>query len=315
LTKLLARHAEAIFWMARQVERMNNIARIIDVHEMFGRDVRGPQNWEAVLRIYADYDRFIAGGAQVTAEHVLYFYLMDPDNPGSVYANLKMARENARALRPHISTEMWVHINTFYNSMRGLKRRDIDEERVSLVCARIKEACQTHSGITAETLYQDESWYFSKLGMNIERADQTSRLLDARFGMLQTDADDPGSPADVAQWNALLRSAAGYHAFRRAHPSGLDAAKAAGFLLLDDRFPRSVVACVQEATDTLARLRQRYGFEGGADALASLEAFRTQLADERIEDIIEAGLHAYLDAVQLRMIEVSNALSRDFFAF
>lgn len=304
-----------MFWMARQVERMNNIARILDVHESFSRDSEGAQSWEAVLRLYADYDRFVDSGLTVSTENVLYFYLLDGDNPSSVYANLKMARDNARSLRPLISTEMWVHLNTFYHSMRGMKRSDIAEERLNLVCARIKEASQTHSGITAETLYHDEGWYFSVLGMNLERADQTTRLLDAKYEALLPRHARVGSAVDIAQWNAMLRSAAGFHAFRRVHGSGLSAASAAGFLLFDDRFPRSVIACVAAAARQLAELRKRHDLAGGRVALDLLGAFHASLAADRVEDVIGAGLHGYLDRAQQRLIEVTEALSRDFFTF
>lgn len=304
-----------MFWMAREVERMNNIARILDVHESFSRDPEGAQSWEAVLRLYDDHDRFVASGLPMNAENVLYFYLLDGDNPTSVYANLKMARENARSLRPLISTEMWVHLNTFYNSMRGMKRADIAEERINRVCARIKEAAQTHAGITAETLYRDEGWYFSALGAALERADQTTRLLDAKYEALLPSHATVGSAVDIGQWNSLLRSAAGFHAFRRIHGSELSAARAAGFLLFDDRFPRSVIACVAGAARLLADLRKRHDLPGGGAALDRLGTLHAGLAADRIERVIASGLHGYLDGLQQRLIAVTDALSADFFAF
>lgn len=303
-----------MFWMARQVERMNNIARILDVHESFSRDVEGAQGWEAVLRLYDDYDRFTGSGLALTTENVLHFYLLDGDNPSSVYANLKMARENARSLRPLISTEMWVHLNTFYHSMRGMRRSDISEERINRVCARIKEAAQTHAGITAETLYRDEGWYFSALGMQLERADQTTRLLDAKYEALLPLHAPVGSAVDVAQWNALLRSAAGFHAFCRIHGSELSAARAAGFLLFDDRFPRSVVACVAAAARLLADLRKRHDLPGGGAALDRLGKLHARLGADRTEQVIASGLHGYLDGLQRHLIAITDALAADFFA-
>lgn len=311
---LLARHAEAIFWMARQIERANNIARILDVHESFSRDAAGAQNWEAVLRLYVDYDRYRASGRPLEPQSVLQFYLLDRANPTSVIANLSLARENARVLRPQISTEMWVQLNGFYNWLRAMREEDVREETVSGLCARIKEACQTHSGIIAETLYKDAAWYFSKIGMNIERADQTTRLLDAKYMLLLPEEDQVDSPVDRSQWNALLRSAAGYHAFRRVHPRGMSAERVVGFLIHDVRFPRSVAACTAEASATLAALRDEYALAGGADALQTLESFLDRLRRESIETVIGGGLHEYLDSVQRCMIGVTNQLAADFFA-
>jgi uncharacterized alpha-E superfamily protein len=314
LHKLLARHAEEIFWMSRQVERMNNIARILDVQESFGHQKDGTHNWLSVLKIYADDERFLAQDLKPTAENVLYFYILDGDNPTSIYANLKMARQNARALRPQISTEMWFHLNTFYNSMRGMKRRDISEERLNLVCARIKEACQTFSGITAETLYKDDSWYFSKIGMNLERADQTSRLLDAKYEALQMGDADMGSASDMSQWNALLRSAAGFHAYRRVHSKGFSAESAAGFLLFDERFPRSVSASISEACLALNDLHESFGSDQKRIALDAMKAFQSHVRQSAIKDVIASGMHDYLDDLQKHLIDITSLLEEEFFA-
>jgi len=313
LNRLLARHAEATFWMARQIERANNIARILDVHESFSRDAAGAQNWEAVLHLHADADRFLADGRPIDAESVLHFYLLDRSNPTSVLYNLSLARENARMLRHQISTEMWMQLNIFYNRMRAVRPEEVREETVSGICAIIKEACQTHSGILAETLYKDEAWYFSKIGMNIERADQTTRLLDAKYMLLLPGEYQVGSPVDRSQWNALLRSAAGYHAFRRVYSRGMSADKVAAFLIFDERFPRSVSACTAEACATLAALRDEYALAGGAEVLQTLESFLARLRGETIEAVLAGGLHEYLDGVQRSLIDATNQLRAAFF--
>ncbi len=300
--------------MARQIERANNIARILNVHQSFSRNAVGEQNWEAVLRLFDDHDRFLAEGREVGADTVLGFYLLDRRNPTSIPANIYFARENARILRHRLSTEIWFQINSFYNTIRGLTSSDVREERVSDLCDMIRTACQTHSGIVAETLYMDEAWYFSKTGMNLERADQVSRLLDSKYHLMLPEGDKVGTPVDISQWNMLLRSAAGYHAFRRIHPTGLTTAKIAGFLLFDKRFPRSVAGSVAEATRTLHGLRAEFGLSGGKAALDALQDFHRVLSEDSIDGVISDGLHEYLDFVQRTVIDVTNHLHRDFFA-
>jgi uncharacterized alpha-E superfamily protein len=190
LNSILSRHAECIFWLARQVERSNSTARILDINESFSRNARGEHDWESVLRLYGDEKNFRDTGRRPTADAVIHFYILDEKNPNSVLSSIGMARENARALRPLISTEMWVQLNSFHNRLRRLRKADLRVENLNRLCSYIKESCQTHSGITAETLYRDESWYFHQIGRAIERADQTTRLVDVKYQVLLPQPSD-----------------------------------------------------------------------------------------------------------------------------
>ncbi|TAD89668.1 MAG: alpha-E domain-containing protein [Alphaproteobacteria bacterium] len=311
---LLARYAECIFWFARYVERAENLARILDVQETFSRDNRGQQNWLSVIQINADEERFKeAYGEEISAETVIRFYLTDMKNPSSIQSSIRAARENARTLRPLISTEMWSQLNIFYNRLRELTEADATPHRLPQLCVWIKEACQAHTGITEGTFYRDQGWYFYQLGRLIERADQTTRIVDIKYHHLLPSVADVGSPVDVAQWNALLRSAAGYHAYRRKHPSGMKAETVAGFLLLDDFFPRSVRSCVQEADRLLLEMRTRFNLRGGGAALETLDELRAVLGGKSIRDIVRAGLHEFNDMIQMQLGGVTNDLAHDFF--
>lgn len=313
MTGLLSRYAEAIYWLARYVERAENMARVLDVNETFSRDSQGGQNWASIVALYADEAAFAARHEEATAETILHFYLLDDSHPGSILAAVRAARENARTLRPLISTEMWVHLNTFFNRMRALRPEDVAEERVARSLAWIKETCQGHTGITEGTFYRDEGWYFYEIGQAIERADQTTRLLDVKYHLLLPSVADVGSPLDISQWNAVLRSAAGYHAFRRIHPSGMTVARVSEFLLFNRRFPRSVAASVDEINQRLTELRARYGLKGGAAALERLDEVRAVLDNEPVERVLAQGLHEFLDWIQLQMLDVGSLIGRDFF--
>jgi uncharacterized alpha-E superfamily protein len=224
-----------------------------------------------------------------------------------------MARENARTLRPLISTEMWTQLNIFHNKLRELTPEDARKPRLARLCGFIKEACQAHTGITEGTFYRDAGWYFYQMGRNLERADQTTRLLDVKYHLLLPEAAAVGSPVDASQWNAVLRSASGYHAFRRIHPSGMEPAAVAGFLLFHESFPRSVAACIDGFRGRLSELRRRYVPAGGEAVAAELEALRVSLEASEIEQVISQGLHEYIDWIQLKLISLSNKLGQDFF--
>jgi uncharacterized alpha-E superfamily protein len=309
---LLARYAECIFWLARYMERVENLARILDVTETFARDTRESNSWLSVVQINADEQRFFERYPTATAESVTNFYVLDRDNPNSIVSALGAARENARTLRPLISTEMWSQINVFHSRVRALTASDIAPARLSALCRMLKESCQAHTGITEGTFFRDQGWSFYAIGKYLERGDQTTRLVDIKYHTLLPSADKVGSPLDVSQWNALLRAAAGYHAFRRVYPRGMTPASVAGFILLNEAFPRSLVLCVLQIEWYLTQMRSRYNLRGGLAALERLDGLRASL-DQSIEQIIAAGLHEFLDHAQRELILLQDDIARAFF--
>src|SRR5690606_17150685 len=158
-------------------------------------------------------------------------------------------RENARTVRPLISTEMWSQINAFYQEIKRLEPEDTTTQQLSDLAKLVKEGCQTHVGITMETFYRDEAWAFYVMGQQLERADQTTRLLDAKVHQLLPKGAQEGSALDVSQWYALLRAAAGFQAFRREHPSSTRPEHVAAFALFNPRFPRSLTAAVMATSE------------------------------------------------------------------
>lgn len=310
---LLARYAECIFWMARYMERAENLARILDVHETFARDTRGMTNWFSIVQLNADEKDFFSRHDRPTAEAVVHYYMFDTEHPNSLVSMLRMARENARVLRPWISTEMWTQINVFHNKLVEMNRKDVALPNLSKVCTWIKEECQTHTGITEGTFYRDQGWYFYQLGKYIERADQTTRLLDIKYHTLLPSPLDVGSTLDVSQWTTVLRSAAGYHAFRRVYPRGMTPTTVAGFMMFNEGFPRSVVMCVRQIDGLLTRMKSRYTLRGGSVAMEKVDELLGALLARPIEEVIRGGLHEYLDWVQEQLSEITNEIGRAFF--
>ena len=312
---LLARYADCIFWLARYVERAENLARILDVHETFSRDSHGGQNWRSIVQLNSDEERFFATHPNAAAQSVVKFYVIDSDNPTSIVSAIHCARENARTLRPLISTEMWVQLNVFYNRLVALGEEDLIPGRLATLFDSIKEDCQAHTGITEGTFFRDQGWYFYQLGRYIERADQTTRLLDIKYHLLLPSPADVGSPVDVGQWNALLRSVAGYHAYRRLHTANTTPARVAGFLLLNQAFPRSLHHCVREAGRLLGEVKSRYLLRHGNAAAEELDRLRAVLGTLDISTILSEGLHEFLDLMQQQLIAITRELSIAFFGY
>ena len=307
---LLSRHAESIVWLARYMERIENLARIIDVTETFTRTSQIENGWRSILQINADEEEYGAARQDADMQGVAEFYVLDTMNPNSIANLINMSRENARTLRPLISTEMWTHINVFHGWVRQLTTVDIRSSRLSTLCARLKQECQTHNGIIEGTFYRDQGWYFYMIGKYLERGDQTTRLVDIKYHTLLPREAGIGSPVDISQWSAVLRSAAAYHAYRRVMPRSLTAPAVAGFLLLNNAFPRSLVLTLRQVYGSLSQLRT--GLRQGGVALERLEGLRAALSDQTVEQIILRGLHEFLDWVQVELRHIQNHVADAF---
>jgi uncharacterized alpha-E superfamily protein len=310
--RLLARYAECIFWLARFVERAENLARILEVHESYARDRSGARDWYTIVQLNADEERFAEKHDTASAKNVIRFYLSDRENPTSIVNAVSNARENGRTLRPLISTEMWVQLNVFYNRLIAIDDRELTPGALSPLLNDIKEACQTFTGITEGTFYRDQAWYFYRLGRYIERADQTTRLLDSKYYVLMRDTDI-ANMVNTGQWLALLRAASGYHAFRLLHQNDLTPWRIAAFLLFNPSFPRSVFLCVREVDSAFTGLKSRYNLRGGNDVAEGLDQLRSILGTRSIEEVLGGGLHEFLDFIQRYLMTITDRLGAAFF--
>lgn len=298
--------------MARYVERAENLARILDVNETFARDKFGESDWMPILRLHCDEESYSERYRDVDANGVVRFYIIDTENPNSIRSSIHAARENARSIRHLISLETWTQLNIFYNWIRGLSSRNLQLNELSRLCAKIKEGCQLHYGIANSTLYRDQVWSFYRLGTFIELCDQTTRLVDIKYHALLPSSQSVGTPLDVAQWNALLRSAGAYHGYRRVYPQEMTPTTVAGFILLDPQFPRSLTHCIngiRRTVETMARIPELAGVEFARDTLGELEDLCAHTPDA----VVAQGLHEYVDNVQVKLIELNDQIADTFF--
>ena len=179
----------------------------------------------------------------------------------------------------------------------------------------IKEQCQLHTGITEGTFFRYQFWHFYLLGKRIERADQTTRLLDIKYHLLLPMDQTVGSPVDVSQWNALLRSVAGYHAFRREHPRGMSPKAVAGFLLFNSAFPRSIWTGLSEIDFNLHRLRSDFVLRAGNGAMELVDETLAALESHTPDTVVNFGLHEFSDYLQRQLSAITTEIRRDFCGF
>jgi uncharacterized alpha-E superfamily protein len=230
-----------------------------------------------------------------------------------VLCSLWLARENARSVRHLVSLELWTQLNVFYNRILDLKPDALALSRLSALCGSIKEDCQLHTGIVEGTFYRDQGWYFYQIGKYLERADQTTRLLDIKYHRLLASSSAADGLSDESQWNALLRSAAGYHAFRRVHWRGMRPQDVAGFLLSNSSFPRSVKTCTGEVRARLEDLHRLLAIAETAPIVEAAAAMDERLGTLDMAKLLDSGLHDYLDSLQQCFARLSDDLSRAIF--
>ncbi len=313
--KLLARYAEHAFWLGRYVERAENLARLLAVAEGFAAGDDDAAAWRGVLDTFADSPAFAKTGKPISGLNVARWYFIDRDNPNSIASALAAARENARALRHITPTETWKQINMLNGLVSKLTKRQVTLPKLADLCEEVRLGCQTHQGGVDGAWYRDEAWLFHRMGCDVERADQTTRLIDVKYYQISQRGDDGElsvAPPDIAWWNSLLRSASSYHAFRRRHALSAGPAEAAAFLLFDEDCPRSVRLSVNAAAARLAELETDYHaapdieLRAATRALVDLLASRESVAPGR-------DLHTYLDQVQLQLISFANSLGARYF--
>ena len=185
---MLSRTADQLYWMARYVERAENIARILDVSYrmslMPGDSSEGDSIWASAVQIGGNWNEFNGRYGTINRHNVIHYLALDEDNPSSIFTCVHGARENARALRGSITTEMWESLNATW-----IELRDIDVEGLAHASYQdffdwVKERSHLFQGVIDGTLLRDESYHFIRLGGSIERADNTARLLDGKYHVL-----------------------------------------------------------------------------------------------------------------------------------
>jgi uncharacterized alpha-E superfamily protein len=316
---MLSRTADHLFWMARYIERAENTARMLDVNvstSMLPQSAQAAEaGWRAMLGISELQAAFDARYPYLAAIDVLDFMVRDPDNASSIYCCLRAARENARAVRGSLTTEVWeTHNDTWLELPKqlagGLLERDPQQ-----FFEWVKFRSHLSRGVTIGTMLKDEAYYFIRLGTFLERADNTARLLDVKFhgaGALPG-AVDPARATfdqhfDFYYWAAILRSVSAFEIYRKAYRNVITPSRVAELLILRDDMPRSLVACMNEVCDNLARVRNARSRE--TERRAGL--LRAELQFGRTEDIFARGLHAFLNAFLERVSDLGERISEDF---
>ena len=316
---MLSRTADHLFWMARYMERAENTARMLDVNYQTSllpqSATAAERGWRGLLGISELTDDFNRRHGNVNARAVMDYMVCDESNTSSIVSCLRAARENARAVRGSLTTEVWETQNqTWLEFGKLLKGQDFQKDPSTLF-EWVKFRSHLSRGVTVGTMLQDEALHFLRLGTFLERADNTARLLDVKFharadeyfGSTQSAAAE-SAEVDFYHWSAVLRSVSGFEIYRKVYRNVIRPDRVAELLILRGDMPRSLAACMNELITNLRLV----GNDESHETLRRAGRLRADLQFARIDEILATGLHAFLTQFLERVGMLGVGISHDF---
>ena len=312
---MLSRVADSIYWLNRYIERAENVARFIDVNLNLMLDLPAgvhPQ-WQPLVSVTGDMELFNSRYSEANNDNVIQFLTFDENYNNSILSCLKIARENARSIREVISSEMWEEVNSFYLMLQEASTQPKSLGALPKLFSQVKMASHRFAGVMDATMSHNEGWHFGQLGRLLERADKTARILDVKYFLLLPSAEWVGTPLDRIQWISLLKSASAYEMYRKCQHY-ITPSYVAEFLILDRQFPRSIHFCLWQAEKCLHEITQTPTGTWCNSAERALGKLCSQLGYMTIEDIIQSGLHEFLEGMQSSINQVGNEIYTTFIA-
>jgi uncharacterized alpha-E superfamily protein len=306
---MLSRSAERLYWLARYLERTENTARLLSVYMnlMFDLPMSIELSWRNLLNIFGAEEKFFKMYTVPNEQNTMRFLLSDSANPGSLFSSLNFARENIRTSRELMPDEAWQQVNEMYLFAKNDVDSIANRRGRLLLLSKIMEGCQRFTGFLSGAMSRNDAFHFIHLGRNIERADMTSRILDACPVFLADDRSVKMREYESNLWRHVLKSLSAllmYRKHRRLHINGADVLD---YLLKDSDFPRSVSHCINQVQDCIGRLP--YSDEL-IDNLRTLDAF---IAEIDTHHLSPAQLHDLLDTIQARLGITHNQIASTWF--
>jgi uncharacterized alpha-E superfamily protein len=307
---MLSRTADHLFWMSRYIERAENLARLLDVTWQMSLVPQSldaiNQSWAAIIALNSLEESFAAKYSTVNGENVLKFMVSDSDNFASIHSCLRLARENAHAVRGTLTTEMWETLNCTWLEAREKSFDQLFNAGIGEYFEWVKMRSSLARGTTLGTLLQDDAYQFIRLGTLLERADNTARILDVKYHVLRPNGDEGAT--DFYEWGALLRSVSAFEVYRKVYRDVITPERVAELLIFNRDMPRSLHFCL----NSVAKILDLIANSNSGETQRQGGMLNAQLRYGRIEDILEHGLHEWLTDFMDRIYLLGNGISKDF---
>lgn len=309
---MLSRTADHLYWMARYIERAENVARVLEVTygmSLLPSDANNDEAlWNSVLEIAGVRDIYESTYNDISAAHVIQHLVMDSQNPSSIYSSLRNARENARAVRVAMTVETWENMNTLWLEFDQFIKQDLTQSGLNEFCEWVKSRSHLFRGVCFGTMLRDEAFSFVRLGTFMERADNTARLLDVKYEFLTPMQEANEGAVDYYEWSAVLRSVSAFQAYQKVYRDAIEPTKVSELLILREDMPRSLHACYAEIMPILRQVAGSRQTE--AERLAG--QMHAKLHYGRMLDIVKDGVHHFLDEFILANRKLGEEIQRNF---
>ena len=293
---MLARTADSLYWTARYIERADFLARVLDaatrlsaLPSSYAGDVA---EWESAIATAGVADAFNAKHDVATEETVMHFLAFDPDNPSSICSCIEAARANSRAVRTALTSDTWEGINDAWNEMQGFDPDKMGPQATARFLDWVMRTSLAFDGSAHRTMLRNDAYWFLRLGMAIERADNTARLLDVKYHLLLPEREPVGGSLDYFQWTTILREVSALTAYRWVYRTAVKPLLVADLLILNKQMPRSLASCYEVISAQLDHLAEAYGRSGPSQREAGATLARLDRA--RIERVFHGGLHEFI---------------------
>ena len=295
---MLSRTADSLYWFSRYVERADYLARMLEAAIRLSslpiRREDAENEWASALATAGCMADFTSLYDRVSPAKVTRFLAFSKRNPTSIRNCLRIARRNARQVRTALTAEMWDTINSAWLELNRLDFDNMDASAMARFLEWVKEISLRIDGSGYRTMLRNDAYSFARLGIFLERADNTARILDVKYHVLLPENVEVGGGLDYSQWAAILRAVSALTAYHHVYHESLKPLLIADLMLLNDKMPRSLASCYRAICANLDSLAGAYGKQGEAQRLA--RSMRNRLENARIEQIFETGLHEFCEA-------------------
>ena len=313
---MLSRTADSLYWLARYVERADNTARILDAAYRLASlpaTYGGHTNeWESAVLTAGAGSAFRAAYGEATPQNVIEFLAFSEANPSSIRRCFEIARQNARSVRVALTSEMWEAINGAWLEMQRLKPSQLRAEDLPRFVSWVKQSSLRFDGSAMRTMLRNDAYWFSRLGVYIERADNTARILDVKYHVLLPRDAPVGGGLDYYQWSAILRSVSALVSYHWVYRDRLKPWLIADLLILRQEMPRSLAACYGALARHLDEIAERYGRQGPSQRAA--RAMHARLGNSRIDEIFQSGLHEFVQGFIAENDRLGSTIAEQYLA-
>jgi len=293
---MLSRTADNLYWLARYVERAEYLARILEATQRLTAlplaYVGESNEWESAVATAGCANAFYAAYGEANEENVTDFLAFSTENPSSIRSCFEVARTNARAVRTALTMEMWDAINGTWLELRRYGNGPTSREEFSRFLRWVQESSLRFDGSAYRTMLRNDAYWFTRLGIYLERADNTARILDVKYHLLLPAQEHVGGPLDYFQWAAILRSVSALTSYHWVYRESLKPWLVADLLILKDEMPRSLASCYENIVRYLDDIASAYGRQGPSQRLA--RGIRTRLQNSKMDGIFQSGLHEFI---------------------